>query len=504
MPHTLMPHLDPTPDFHSLYAQGLQSCESGHWAQAIHHFCAAIELQPQSYPCYHQMGLAMCQLGQFQAGIECFSQAIAIKTDNPLPWLDRGNAHKELGQLDAACSDYLQAIGLQPAYAMAHFNLGNVYRQQMRLPQAAACFEAVLQTQPQRVDALSNLGVTYKELHQFEQAIACFDTALQIDPTHVDARWNKATALLMAGRYKEGWPLFESRWQLDASRQAAQAKHTAALWRGQSPLRGRTLLICTEQGLGDTIQFMRYLPLLLSMGAQVTVEVQPALERLVRQFTGIHQIILWGEERPRTDFYCPFMSLPLAFGTELATIPMAGGYLQADPALQAVWASLLSNDPHPKLGLVWSGGDLFAANARRNIPLQSLEVFADLPVAFYSLQKGEPAHAELAGVQARGWSGPHIIDHTAALGDFADTSGLISQLDAVVAVDTSVAHLAGAMGKPVYLLNRFDGCWRWLAQQSRSPWYESLHIYTQPSPGDWDSVLQAVKQDLLKLTQAAL
>jgi hypothetical protein len=354
------------------------------------------------------------------------------------------------------------------------------------------------------VDALSNLGVTYKELHQFEQAIACFDTALELNPAHGDSRWNKATALLMAGRYKEGWPLFESRWQLDASRQAEQAKHTAELWLGQSSLQGCTLLICTEQGLGDTIQCMRYLPLLVAMGAQVTVEVQPALERLVRQFKGLHDIILWGEVRPNTDFYCPFMSLPLAFQTELTTIPSPSGYLQAEPALQEAWTDRLASDTHPKVGLVWAGGDLFAANQRRNLPLRTLEVFADLPLAFYSLQKGQEAQAELAAVQANGWGGPNIIDHTADLGDFADTAGLVSQLDAVVAVDTSVAHLAGAMGKPVYLLNRFDGCWRWLTQQSHSPWYDSLHVYNQPSPGDWDSVLQAVKQDLLKPTREAL
>ena len=491
----------PAPDFQSLYAQGLQCCEHGLWSEAVHHFCAAIEFHPQSYPCYHQMGLAMCQLGQFQAGIECFSQAIAIKPDNPLPWLDRGNAHKELGQIDAASSNYLQAIALQADYAMAHFNLGNVYRQQMRLQEAAACFEAVLETQPHRMDAWSNLGVTYKELHQFDAALTSFDKALQIDPTHADVQWNKATALLMAGRYPEAWPLFEARWQLDAARQAAQAKHTATLWLGQTPLQGRSLLICTEQGLGDTIQCLRYLPLLVAMGAQVTVEVQPALKRLVRQFKGIHQIILWGEDRPNTDFYCPFMSLPLAFKTDLATIPAPQGYVQAEPALQVAWAAHLANDPLPKLGLVWAGGDLFAANLRRNIPLRSLEVFAELAVSCYSLQKGEQAQAELADVLAKGWDGPHIFDHTSALGDLADTAGLISQLDAVVAVDTSVAHLAGAMGKPVYLLNRFDGCWRWLAQQSRSPWYDSLRIYNQPSPGDWGSVLQAVKRDLSQLAQ---
>lgn len=494
----------PKPDFQSLYAQGLQCCESGLWSEAVHHFCAAIELQPQSYPCYHHMGLAMCQMGQFQAGIECFSQAIAIHPDNALPWLNRGNAHKELKQLDAACSDYLQAIALQADYAMAHFNLGNVYRQQMRLQEAAACFEAVLKVQPLRVDALSNLGVTYKELHQFDAALACFDKALQIDPANADVRWNKATALLMAGRYPEGWPLFESRWQLDAARQAAQAKHTATLWLGQTALQGRSLLISTEQGLGDTIQCMRYLPLLVAMGAQVTVEVQPALERLVRQFQGIHRVMVWGEERPCTDFYCPFMSLPLALKTDLATIPAPQGYVQAEPALQAAWAAQLANDPLPKLGLVWAGGDLFAANQRRNIPIGHFELLGDLSLSFYSLQKGEQARAELASVQATGWGGPQIIDHTATLGDLADTAGLISQLDAVVAVDTSVAHLAGAMGKPVYLLNRFDGCWRWLAQQSRSPWYDSLYVYNQPSPGDWESVLLAIKQDLCKLPKAGL
>ena len=373
--------------------------------------------------------------------------------------------------------DYLQAISLQADYAMTHFNLGNVNRQQMRLLEAAACFEAVSETQPERVDVLSNLGVTYKELHQFDAALTCFDKALQVEPTHADVQWNKARVLLMAGRYPEAWPLFESRWLLDASRQAEQAKHTAALWRGQSPLRGRKLLICTEQGLGDTIQCLRYLPLLVAMGAQVTVEVQPALKRLVRQFKGIHQIILWGEDRPNTDFYCPFMSLPLAFKTDLATIPAPQGYVQAEPALQAAWAAQVANDPLLKLGLVWAGGDLFAANQRRNIPIGHFELLGDLPLSFYSLQKGEQAQAELADVLAKDWDGPQIIDHTSALGDLADTTGFISQLDAVVAVDTSVAHLAGAMGKPVYLLNRFDGCWRWLAQQSRSPWYESLHIY---------------------------
>jgi hypothetical protein len=195
------------------------------------------------------------------------------------------------------------------------------------------------------------------------------------------------------------------------------------------------------------------------------------------------------------------MSLPLALKTDLATIPAPQGYVQAEPALQAAWVAQLANDPLPKLGLVWAGGDLFTANQRRNIPIGHFELLGDLPLSFYSLQKGEQAQAKLAAVQATGWSGPQIIDHTATLGDMADTAGLISQLDAVVAVDTSVAHLAGAMGKPVYLLNRFDGCWRWLAQQSRSPWYDSLYVYNQPSPGDWGSVLQAVKSDLSQLAQ---
>lgn len=438
----------------------------------------------------------MCQMGQFEAGIECFSQAIAIQADNPLTWLGRGNAHKELGQLDAACSDYRHAIALQPNLAIAHFNLGNVYRQQMRLQEAAVCFKAVLDTQPERVDVLSNLGVTYKELHQFDAALACFDKALYIHPSHADVQWNKATTLLMAGRYKQAWPLFESRWQLDASRRAAQAKHTATLWLGQTPLNGRSLLISTEQGLGDTIQCLRYLPLLVAMGAQITVEVQPALKRLVNQFRGIHEVIVWGAERPRTDFYCPFMSLPLAFDTELATIPMVGGYLQADKGLCAQWQKRLASDTQRKVGLVWSGGDLFAANAWRNIPLPYFELFHTQPMSFYSLQKGEVAQQALKDLKQAQWLGPDIKDHTELIIDMADTAALIHHLDLVISVDTSVAHLAGAMGKPTWLLNRYDGCWRWMKHETYSPWYQSMKLFHNTELRSWALLIQQVNDEL--------
>lgn len=496
--HEASPPLNP---FNQWMNQGAQSAERSQWAQAVQCFCAAIEIKPDSSMAFHQLGLSMCQLGQFQAGVECFDSAIRWDPCNPLPVMDRGNAFKELGHAQLAMNDYLQALQLKPDYAIAHFNLASLYRQQMQLQKAADCYRAVLELEPQRPDVWSNLGVTLKELGEFDRALTCFDQALAIDPGFADASWNKATTLLMRGNYKSGWPLFESRWQLDAAGLAKQSQLTSTLWLGEASLRHRTILICTEQGLGDTIQCLRYLRLLVDMGAQVLVEVQASLVRLVSQIDGLAGVMVYGEPRPATDFHCPFMSLPLAFKTDLSTIPFAAGYLQADKLLSAEWANKLAQDRRPKVGLVWSGGDLFAANARRNIPLSTFEVLGTLPLSFHSLQVGASARQALNDLKAAEWQGPNITDQTDLLTDFADTAALVDNLDLVIAVDTSVAHLAGAMGKPTWLLNRFDGCWRWLKHRTDSPWYQSMRVFNQSNPTEWLPVLETVQHELQQLSR---
>ena len=277
------------------------------------------------------------------------------------------------------------------------------------------------------------------------------------------------------------------------------------MWLGDGTLAGKTILLHCEQGLGDSLQFCRYTTLVARLGARVVLEVPPALRNLFAALDGVAELVVLGDPLPHFDCHCPLMSLPLAFGTTLTTIPADAPYLRADAAKVLRWRQRLGERRRPRVGLVWSGGfrpdqpELWAVNSRRNVPLSMLASLAGLALDFYSLQKGQPAEAELARLTASGWDGPHIADVSAELGDFSDTAALIEALDLVVSVDTSTAHLTGALGKPVWILNRFDTCWRWLLDRTDSPWYPTARLYRQPTAGDWGAVLAQVRADLAAL-----
>jgi hypothetical protein len=260
-------------------------------------------------------------------------------------------------------------------------------------------------------------------------------------------------------------------------------------------------LLFEEQGLGDTIQFCRYVPLVAQRGARVILEVPPQLTRLAASLSGVAQVVETGHPLPAFDLHCPLLSLPLAFKTELATIPAAIPYLKADPDQSKAWQDRLGAKTKSRVGLVWSGGirsnQPVSVNQRRNIPLAKFAALKHPGVDFYSLQKGQPGESELTDLKRSQWSGPNILDFTGALKDFADTAAFIDNLDLVITVDTAAAHLAGALGKPVWILNRFDTDWRWLLDRADSPWYPTAKIYRQDTAGDWDSVLQRVKTDLI-------
>jgi hypothetical protein len=249
--------------------------------------------------------------------------------------------------------------------------------------------------------------------------------------------------------------------------------------------------------------------LVAELGATVILEVERPLASLLRSLAGVSQLVVRGEESlPAHDYHCPLMSLPLAFGTTLATIPARVPYLFSDGSKVCWWKDRLGPQTRLRVGLVWSGGfkpshpEGWPINARRNVPLKELATLRNERIAFHSLQKGEPAESELKALQAAGWQGPDIIDDTALLQDFSDTAALIENLDLVVSVDTSTAHLAGAMGKPVWIMNRFDTCWRWLLDRSDSPWYPTVRLYRQSVAGAWDEVVQRVRTDLLTLAAA--
>jgi hypothetical protein len=254
--------------------------------------------------------------------------------------------------------------------------------------------------------------------------------------------------------------------------------------------------------LGDTIQFCRYAKHVADLGARVVLEVPRALANLLKNLDGVMQLAVRGEPLPPFDYYCPLMSLPLALKTTLTNIPAQIPYLRSSTERVQYWNGALGQRTMPRVGLVWSGGfrpnqpELWAVNDRRNIPLAKLAALKHPAIEFYSLQKGQPAESELAKLIANNWDGPDLRDYTSELHDFEETAALIEQLDLVISVDTATAHLAGALGKPVWILNRFDTCWRWLLDRTDSPWYPSAHLYRQERPGDWEGVVQKVRSDL--------
>lgn len=382
---------------------------------------------------------------------------------------NRGLVHKELGRYEAALADYNRAIDLSPDCAEAH----------------------------------SNRGIVLQELNQPEAAVASYDRAIAISPDYAQAYLNRSLALLLQGELERGWTDYEWRVKTKDGR-SERRDFLQPRWLGAESLVGKTVLLHCEQGFGDTLQFCRYAKLVADMGAKVLLQVPRALKDLLGTLDGVGQLLLPNEPLPDFDFHSSLMSLPWAFKTTLATIPNQVPYLRASERKRRIWRQRIGDSDKLQIGLVWSGGfrpnqpSVWAVNNRRNIPLTKLATILRSDCTFYSLQKGQPAESELADWIANG-NEPQIVDLTASLHDFSDTAALIAELDLVISVDTSVVHLAGALGKPVWLLNRFDTCWRWLLERTDSPWYPTITLYRQERMGDWDSVLQRVRSDLEKI-----
>ena len=392
-----------------------------------------------------------------------------------------------------------RAIAINPREASLQSNLGNLLLQQGRLDEAAACYRRAIELKPNFPEALNNLGNALRAQKQLDEAVTSYRRALKLRPDDPEAHYNLATALLARGDMPAGWEEHEWRWKTP---QLAPNRRDFAQpqWRGEAA-EGRTLLIHAEQGFGDTLQFCRYAALAAARGMRVILEAPKPLMRLLGSLSGVDRLVAQGEATPQFDLHCPMLSMPLALGTTIATIPGDVPYLRADAAQAAAWRTRLAalENRGPRIGLVWAGNprrQLLAAAAvdrRRSIAPDRLAPLFELPgLHFFSLQKDGPA----ARARFR------LIDFMAEMGDFADTAALIVNLDLIISVDTSVVHLAAALGKPVWLLDRFDPCWRWLVGRRDSPWYPGLHLYRQPQPGDWNSVVAEVARDLRGLPSA--
>lgn len=469
---------------------GVAAYQRGHREPAIAAFHRAIAINPTAASFHINLGIALKELGQLEEAITCYGTAIRIQPHQAEAHNYLGNALAEAGRFDAALTHYRTAIDLRRDYAEAYFNLGVTLKELGQTSQAAVCYRRAIMLRPDYHDAHYNLGNALRDLRQLAEAITSYRKAIELRPEFADAHHNVALALLAHGDLAAGWAEYEWRWQTPQM-SGVHRGFTQPQWRGEIA-QGRTLLIHAEQGFGDTIQFCRYAPLAAARGLRVILEVQRPLVRLLRGLPGVDRVIARGETLPSFDVHCPMLSLPRVLGTKLATIPAGIPALSADAAGIEAWRRRLAAVAAPRIGLVWAGSPTNLADCRRSLAPERLASLVALRGAwFVSLQQG--------GAQV-----PFpVFDPMANMRDFADTAALILNLDLVIAVDTAVAHLAAALGRPVWLLDRFDSCWRWLAGRRDSPWYPSLRIYRQKRPGDWEPVLQQVDRDLRFLVGAA-
>ena len=511
------------------YNRGIALNELKQLEAAVASYDQAISLKPDYAEAYYQRGNTLQELTQLTAAVASYDKAIGIRPDYAELYSARGVALRVLGQLDAALDSCDHAIGIRPGYAEAYNHRGMVLKDLARLNDAVSNYDQAISLKPDYAEAYSNRGIALKELQQWAAAVASYDraislkpdlaqahynrgntlagvkllsaavesydTAIAIDPGYSAAYWNKGIALLLNGDYARGWPLYERGWEL--KHRGEPRCFSQPLWLGSESIKDKTILLHSEQGLGDTIQFSRYARLVAEMGAKVVMEVQKPLLPLLQGLAGVAGFVEKGKALPAFDFHCPLLSLPLAFKTEVATIPVAKAYLRSNDERVGYWANQLRSGTRPRVGLVWSGSATHKNDHNRSIALQSILPYLPRGVDYVCLQK------ELRDADKVALAQSSILYFGDAIKDFSDTAALCDLMDVVISVDTSVAHLAGSLGKKTWVLLPYAPDWRWLLNRRDSPWYPGARLYRQEKAGDWAAVFSSVKNDLNSLVVSA-
>ncbi len=476
----------------ALLGRGVALQNLGRPDEALACFDHAISLRPEYPEAYANRGNALLSLKRYGDALESCDRAIGLNPGMADAHANRGVALLELGRVEDALASCDRAIALQPGTPGFYSNRASILQKLHRLGEALAAVDQALALNPRLVEAHSNRGCVLQALNRLDEALASFDLAISLKADYAPAQFNKGIIKLLSGNFAEGWRLYEWRWQADSREYARNFEQPA--WLGQWPISGKTLLIHAEQGLGDFVQMCRYASMAEAQGARVILEVPAVLRALMRTLRGNFTVITSGEPLPPFDCHCPAMSLPLAFGTEPATIPASIPYLYAEPGASGMWRDQLGKRTRPRVGLAWSGSAAHKNDHNRSIPLRLLEPWFRLPLEFHALQ------SEFRASDSEAMFGfGNLRVHGDDLRDFADTAALIQEMDLVVAVDTAAAHLAGAMGKPVCILLPFAPDFRWMLHRSDSPWYPGAVLFRQSAPGDWSSVIAGVRGRLEQL-----
>jgi len=462
--------------------------------EALADFDRAVAIKPDFAEAFNNRGNALRDLNRFDDALSSYERAIALRPDNADAFNNRGNVLKDLKRFEAALASFDHALTLKPDFARAYYNRGTTLFLLKQFEEAHADLSKAVTLDPTRAEALYNRGTTLKEFKRIDEAVADFDQAISLKPDYADALWSRAMCRLLVGRYREGWVDYEWRWQTG---QMVSDKRVfkQRQWRGNTDISGKTILLHTEQGLGDTIMSARYIPCVVGAGARVVLDVPPQVIPLLAQIPGVAEIVTKDQLLPSFDVHCPMMSLPAAFATTLETIPSNVPYLFAPPDYVEKWAHRLPKSTMLRIGVNWAGNPQFVHDAERSIGLRPLLPLLSRPdVQYVSLQK-DLREGDADVLRAN----PQITHVGDAIDDLGDTAAIIASLDLVISSDTSVVHLAGALDKPVWILLQFVPDWRWLLDREDCPWYPSARLYRQRVRNNWAPVVSEVGQALSAL-----
>ena len=500
--------------------EGLQLFERRAFAAAITCFDHWLKAHPDDLEVLNALARSFEPLGRFEEALGCVEQCLALNPANVAELTNRAHLLEKLSRAAEALEALDQALNINPLHVetlikrahllyrigrredalesadravtinpqhLSALNMRGMLLDDLgRRPEACADFDKILTIDPEYADAITNRAILHARAGEFTQALAAYDRSLGLKPDQSNAIYNRAVVRLVLGDWIQGFREFESRWAL-FPHEASRLRRLAPMWDGQADLKGKTLLLHHEQGYGDTLQLSRFVTSVKRRGAEVVIAVPAALKRLMATLPGSPAVVSESEPVPRHDFHCPLMSLPMVLGITPSTVPATVPYLYADPDVSRRWQEQLGVRQRARIGLCWSGRRYPPINYTRDMSIEAVTPLLALDADFYCLQTelSEAERSRLAKQTNVRWFGEQF-------GDFADTAGLIANLDLVITVDSAVAHLAGALGKPVWLMNRYATCWRWLLERSDSPWYPNLRLFRQPALGDWASVVQAV------------
>lgn len=484
------------------FNRGVSFDKLNNYHAAIINYDQVIKINSNFVEAYYNKGLSLFELGKFDEAINNYDSAIKLNHRHLRAYFNRGVALDKLNDYHAAIINYDRVIKLNSDYFEAYSNKGLSLSELHCFDDAIACYDKAIHIKPDYAEAFFNRGAALFELKKFDAAIESYDQAIKIDPNFAEAYWNKSIVKLILGEYIDGWMLYEWRWKIIALPNGYILRNfEQALWLGDTSIKDKVILIHAEQGLGDTIQFCRYITMIEALAPKkIILEAPKALLSLLSTLKNQVTLIEQGSSIPKFDLHCPLMSLPHAFKTTVDTIPAKIPYLYAEANKAKLWQSKLGLKKNLRVGIAWSGslGHKSDTNGltRRNIPLDRLGTLFELPFEFHLLQNEIRIEDQLMLNSLT-----NINCHHEELIDFADTAALSMQMDLVISICTSIAHLAGALGIKTLLLLPYSADFRWMSDRNDSPWYPNTTLFRQPEIDDWDSVIEQVNLELNNFKQ---